>query len=273
MCSLALRKNAQLHNDKSKMGSKTATPATSDELPKPKDMWHHLSKGTQARAMSNIKQFYKYFAIPGIGQLAGGLPNDHYFPFDTLEARVAQPDRWEPTPNKPVEPPPELSNLSITRESDHSHLYIPKDSKAVDRVRKIDLASALQYGQAQGYPPLYNFLLEFTKTNSMTQVPYAGGPDIALTVGSTDGFSKCLQALNNEWIEGRDDVKDKEGLLCEEFAYMSAIGTARPRGMNIAPVAIDDQGMLAYGKGALEDVLENWDTSKGKRPHLMYTVT
>jgi DNA-binding transcriptional MocR family regulator len=247
--------------------------ATSEELPKPKDLWHHLSKGTQNRATSNIKAFYKYFAIPGIGQLAGGLPNDHYFPFDTLEARVAHPDRWTPTPNNPVEPPPELSNLSIQSESESSHLFIPKDSKAVDRLRKIDLASALQYGQAQGYPPLYKFLLDFTNMNSMTRVPYAGGPDIALTVGSTDGFSKCMQAFVNDWLEGRDKPEDKEGLLVEQFAYMSAVSTARPHGMNIAPVAIDDQGMLAYGKGALEDVLENWDFSKGKRPHLMYTVT
>lgn len=257
------------------------SPATSSELPQPKNLWHHLSRSTQARAQSNIKSFYKYFAIPGIGQLAGGLPNDHYFPFDTLEAKVARPDRWQPTPNKPVEPSPptsELANLSLAGQPGAlnpgaSHLLVPKDSKAVDRLRKIDLASALQYGTAQGYPPLYNFLLDFTRKNSMTKVPYAGGPDIALTVGSTDGFSKCIQAFNNEWVEGRDDVREKEGLLCEEFAYMNAVQTGRPRGMNIVPVKIDDQGMLAYGKGALEDVLANWDESKGKRPHLMYTVT
>jgi len=254
-------------------------PATSEGLPKPKDLWYHLSRSTQGRAQSNIKAFYKYFAIPGIGQLAGGLPNDHYFPFDTLEAKVARPDRWadRKTPNIPVDPPEDLSlnklKIASGGEAESAHIFVPKDSQVVDRTRKIDLASALQYGQAQGYPPLYNFLLNFVRKNPMTMTPYEGGPDIALTCGSTDGFSKCLQALNNEWVEGRDDVKDKEGLLCEEFAYMNAIGAARPRGMNIAPVAIDDQGMLAYGKGALEEVLENWDTSKGKRPHLMYTVT
>jgi DNA-binding transcriptional MocR family regulator len=31
--------------------------------------------------------------------------------------------------------------------------------------------------------------------------------------------------------------------------------------------------MMAKGKGGLEDVLENWDFTKGRRPHLMYTVT
>ena len=41
-------------------------------LPKPRDLSHHLSRATVNRQQSNIKAFYKYFAIPGIGQLAGG---------------------------------------------------------------------------------------------------------------------------------------------------------------------------------------------------------
>jgi DNA-binding transcriptional MocR family regulator len=54
---------------------------------------------------------------------------------------------------------------------------------------------------------------------------------------------------------------------------MNAIQAARPRGLNIVPVAVDDEGMTASGKGGLAEVLENWDMNKGKRPHLMYTVT
>ena len=42
------------------------------DLPEPKDLSHHLSKATKSRQASSIKQFYKYFQIPGIGQLAGG---------------------------------------------------------------------------------------------------------------------------------------------------------------------------------------------------------
>lgn len=41
-------------------------------LPLPKDMSHHFSDVTKARVPSQMKQFYKYFQIPGIGQLAGG---------------------------------------------------------------------------------------------------------------------------------------------------------------------------------------------------------
>lgn len=40
--------------------------------PLPKDMSHHYSDVTKARAPSRMKEFYKYFLIPNIGQLAGG---------------------------------------------------------------------------------------------------------------------------------------------------------------------------------------------------------
>ena len=104
-------------------------------------------------------------------------------------------------------------------------------------------------------------------------IPYAGGANIVLTCGSTDGFSKCMQLVNNTWVEGRDLPTAKEGLLCEEYAYMGAIQTARPRGVNIVPVAIDEEGMLADGPSGLRDVLEKWDLRRGKRPHMLYTVT
>lgn len=38
----------------------------------PLDLSHHFSRVTVARQESKLKQFYKYFAIPGIGNLAGG---------------------------------------------------------------------------------------------------------------------------------------------------------------------------------------------------------
>lgn len=255
-------------------------------FPDPIDLSHHVSRSTKARDASQIKKFYKYFQIPGIAQLAGGLPNDHYFPFDTLEARVAHPNRWQPTPSRPIDPPAEdppsaqVAALSISsqKKKDHgqppsSRLVVPKDSNVPDPLRMVDLKSALQYGQAQGYPALYWFIRQFTRNNLHPIVPYKEGPDVILTCGSTDGFSKTLQALSNEWSAEHDPVEERPGMLCETYCYMNAIQTATPRGFNVAPVAIDDQGMLASGPGGLEDVLKNWDTSRGRRPHIMYTVT
>jgi hypothetical protein len=36
------------------------------------DMSRHFSRVTKKRNESNVKRFYKYFQIPGIGNLAGG---------------------------------------------------------------------------------------------------------------------------------------------------------------------------------------------------------
>nr|POE72778.1 aromatic amino acid aminotransferase c56e4.03 [Quercus suber] len=252
-----------------------------DMRPLPKDLSHHLSRSAKSREASSIKSFYKYFAIPGIGQLAGGLPNNYYFPFDTLEAKVARPDRWTPTPNKPVDPPSTgttLAKLDLNARSSplnqpQDAITVPHSSQQTNPVKKIDLSTALQYGTAQGYPPLYYFIRQFAQQNLHPNCPYQGGPEVLLTCGNTDGFSKVLQAFTNEWSEEKDWTRDREGLLVESFCYMNAVQTAKPRGLNIAPVAIDDEGMLAEGKGGLRDVLENWDYRKGKRPHLMYTVT
>lgn len=150
---------------------------------------------------------------------------------------------------------------------------VPKESSALNILRKIDVTSALQYGTAQGYPPLYTFLRQFSREHLHPNIPYKDGAEIILTCGSTDGFSKSLEAFSNPWDADRDWVREREGLLCEEFAYMNAIQAARPRGLNIVPVAVDNEGMMANGKGGLADVLGNWDKNRGKRPHLMYTVT
>lgn len=248
----------------------------SDSRPLPKDLAHLLSRNAKNRQASSIKQFYKYFAIPGIGQLAGGLPNQYYFPFDTLEAKTALPNRWKPTPNNPVDPPPKDDKAKSTKSHaspPESNVIVPHNSDVVNPLKKIDLASALQYGTAQGYPPLYYFIRQITRDNLHPNVPYRDGAEVILTCGSTDGFSKILQLTTNEWSEERDWIREREGLLVESFCYMNAVGAARPRGLNIVPVAIDDEGMIANGKGGLKEVLENWDYKKGKRPHLMYTVT
>ncbi|KAF7716409.1 Uncharacterized protein PECH_005300 [Penicillium ucsense] len=226
--------------------------------PQPLDLSHHFSYAARNRAPSSIKEFYKYFAIPGIANFAGGLPHPSYFPYDTLEATVARPQRLD---------------RSSKDDSKADRLVIPKEVPTTDPSQKIDLSTALQYGTAQGYPPLFSFLRKFTREHLHPNVPYADGPDIVLSCGNTDGFSKAVELFTNIWNPDRDWIQQREGVLCEEFTYMNAIQTIRPRGLNIVTVAVDAQGMVAHGKGGLEDVLSNWDFRRGRRPHLMYTVT
>lgn len=47
-----------------------------EEGPKPPlDFSYHFSRVTAARKESTVKKFYKYFQIPGLGNLAGGESN------------------------------------------------------------------------------------------------------------------------------------------------------------------------------------------------------
>lgn len=118
---------------------------------------------------------------------------------------------------------------------------------------------------------------QFTLENLHPNIPYKDelgiGGEIILTDGATDGLAKVVDTLSNPWHAERDCVREREGMLVEQFAYMNAVQTAKPRGLNIVPVKMDGEGMMPFGKGGLEDVLENWDEERGKRPHLMYTVT
>ncbi|KAI5924290.1 pyridoxal phosphate-dependent transferase [Camillea tinctor] len=243
---------------------------TETEKPLPKDLSHLYSDVTNARVPSSMKQYYKYFQIPGISNLAGGLPNAQFFPFDTLEAQTAKPNRWTPTPNHPGSP----SSSPPTNPRAASHVVVPHDDAgSSDPTRKIDLATALQYGQANGYPPLLSFVRQFARECLHPNVPYRGGPEVILTVGATDGMSKALELFTNIWVPGKNDVRERPGMLTEVFMYSNAANQAAPRGVQVVPVEMDAEGMLPFGPGGLEDVLANWDDSKGKRPHIMYTVT
>lgn len=248
------------------------------ELSPPLDLSYHFSDVTRNREASKIKQFYKYFQIPGIGNLAGGLPHPSYFPFDTLESKSALPNRWKPTPNNPVHSPPSSSKpRDQLNDPSSTRVIVPHESREPNPLQRIDLNTALQYGTAQGYPPLYAFVREFALTKLHPNIPYKNGAEVILTCGSTDGFAKTIECFTNPWTpnSGRP-LSDRQSMLCEEFAYMNAIQTARPRGLNIVPVAIDSEGMLAYGHPkSLYNVLSNWEPERdgGRRPHIMYTVT
>ncbi|KAK3906431.1 pyridoxal phosphate-dependent transferase [Staphylotrichum tortipilum] len=243
-----------------------------DDKPEPLDLSHHFSVVTQRRVPSELKRAYKFFQIPGILNIAGGLPHVDFFPFDTLEAQAAKPDRYVPSPNYPGEQSPAPPSSSPDPAA-ATHIAVPKTLEETDPLKKIDLATALQYGLAQGYPPLLSWVRQFTRENLHPDAPYRGGPEVVLTCGSTDGFAKTLNLFVDQWTEGINDISERPGLLCEPYVYSNILSQAEPYGVQVVPVATDPFGMAVKGPGGLEDVLANWDTSKGKRPNLMYTVT
>lgn len=193
-----------------------------------------------------------------------------FFPFDTLEAQTAKPERWTPSSNHAGESGVTCASSDPTAAT---HIAVPKTLDESDPLKKIDLATALQYGLAQGYPPLLSWVRQFTREHLHPDAPYRDGPEVILTCGATDGFSKALNLFVDQWTEGVNDIRERPGLLCETFAYNNALNQATPLGMQVVTVKSDASGMAVEGPGGLEDVLTNWDPSKGKRPHLMYTVT
>ncbi|CAK7235339.1 hypothetical protein SBRCBS47491_009259 [Sporothrix bragantina] len=276
--------------------------AAAGKKPPPANLQHLYAETTNQRLPSKMKEYYKFFQIPGVGNLAGGLPHVQFFPYDTLEAKIAKPERWTPSPNKQdiVESDSEddddeeglvhvvdrVSAVSITSDESSSSPSSPSDRTAPERIvvpksapdgfrpdQKIDLATALQYGSAEGYPPLLAWIRNFTREYLHPNVPYDGGPEVLLTVGSTDGLSKTLELFVDDWNPVRDDIETRPGLLCEGFIYGNVLSQIAPKGMQVVTVEADADGMVPYGPGSLEDVLANWDPSQGRRPHVMYTVT
>lgn len=197
------------------------------------------------------------------------MPNDRLFPFDTLEAQTANPDRFEPTSNKSRD---EIARKASPTPS-ASHITVPKTEQEADPARRIDVSTALQYGTAGGYPALLSTVRQFTQENLHPNVPYHGGPEVILTCGSTDGFSKTVELLVDTWDESRDHLSERPGMLCEEYVYNNVLAQAGPKGVQAIPVKVDGQGMVPFGPGGLEDVLNSWDSNKGKLPSFIYTVT
>lgn len=208
--------------------------------PQPVSLEHYLSGPARRRKANVYKLFYKYQELPGISDLSGGLPHPSLFPIDWVQAETADPERLE-NPSAP------------------EHIV-----SASHR----DLENGLQYGKASGLQELAEWIRKFTYDYIATPL-YEPGFETLITSGTTDGWSKVLQVLSNEW-DDEGDVNKRQGILVEEFTYSCAAEAARVRGLNVVSVAMDQYGMLP---DALYETLANWDSTKGKRPHLLYTVS
>lgn len=153
-----------------------------------------------------------------------------------------------------------------------ARLHIPRTAQGSNSVRRVDLDSSLQYGSAQGYPPLYAWLRKLVNTVYHPNIPYEGQADVMINGGAADGLSKIFELLFNNWDEDLKNVHDREGLLVEEFVYGPPIAQIKPKGINVVPVKMDAEGMLAHGDGSLSYVLQTWNSALGKRPHVVYII-
>ncbi|CAN6618014.1 aromatic amino acid aminotransferase 2 [Trichomonascus vanleenenianus] len=217
----------------------------------PMDLSHHLGDVAKQRKPSYIKEYYQYLSIPGAVNFVSGLPYSGYFPYRELTARVSE----EPGDDGKEE------SVVVPRRSEESMEY------------RVDIDSALQYGLGEGYPALRQWVKTLVDTVILPEKPYRDGPDSIMTCGNTDGLTKVVETFSNQWIAGKSLIVQRESIIVEEHTYPAALQTFVPRGLRIVPVKSDKYGMVVNGTNGLRQVLEGWNSFKGRRPHLMYTVT
>ncbi|EDK43020.1 aromatic amino acid aminotransferase I [Lodderomyces elongisporus NRRL YB-4239] len=213
---------------------------TKEQVHEAKDLRHLLSAEAKSRQNSPLKDAFKYYKLPGMTFLGGGLPLSDYFPFNKVTADI-------PTP-------------SFTR---GIGAPLTEDNKATIEVYKkadengenqVELARSLQYGYTEGMPEIVKFLKEHTEM--IHNVPYKDW-DLIVTVGNTESWDSTLRTFCS-----RGDT-----ILVEEFSFSSALETANGQGINTVPVTMDEYGIIP---SALENLMAHWI---GNKPKLLYTIS
>ncbi|CDZ98639.1 Aromatic amino acid aminotransferase and related proteins [Phaffia rhodozyma] len=216
------------------------------------DMSHHLSTLAKERRSSPLKSFAKYMFDPTVRSLAGGLPNEAYFPFETLSATTMHPDIYAPMG---IEPGKAKSWLASLLGKSLDFIEVPKYAK---KQGGLQLKNGLQYGAASGFQILSDFLTEWTK---LAVPPAYANWEVLLCDGSTDAFHKVVELL----------CEKGDGILVESSTYPSALETGWPMGVRPVTTPIDDYGLVPE---ALEALLKGWcdEERKMRRPRVLYTV-
>ncbi|KAH8094916.1 PLP-dependent transferase [Cristinia sonorae] len=229
-------------------------PAMSDKRVEAVDLSHHISNLSKARLPSPLKSLAKYMGKPGLITLAGGMPHPDYFPFADISGNALPQNSYS------VDASSRTSSLSwiwniFGSKPKTIPVTIPKYPTASDQV---NLATALQYGQATGLSQLQAFIKDFAA--QVYDPAYSNWTCLCHT-GNTDGLTRVFLTLLNPG----------EMFLTEEWTYPSALATAQPVGCKPVPIRMDGEGMRSDD---LKKVLSGWDEQArgAKRPHVMYTV-
>ncbi|RAH42911.1 aminotransferase-like domain-containing protein [Aspergillus brunneoviolaceus CBS 621.78] len=201
---------------------------------------HFLSEESASRKGSTLKVAARYLKTPGIISLGGGLPSPEYFPIEKVRVDVSQPAGHQATANG------SLATIEASKGDVRNGrgLY--------------DLEVALNYGQAVGSAQLLRFVTEHTE---IVHSPLYSDWQCCLTSGTTYAWDATLRMLCQ-----RGDY-----ILMEEYTFSSAQETALPQGLQIAPVPMDDDGLLPE---RLDEILCSWDVQArgARKPHVLYMV-
>ncbi|ODV98088.1 hypothetical protein PACTADRAFT_63813 [Pachysolen tannophilus NRRL Y-2460] len=204
-------------------------------MPQSKDFSYLLSEEAKRRNASPLKTAFKYFGLPDLVFLGGGLPLSDYFPWNEVSA------------NSPAAP----FSQGIAAKPENA------DDGTITKITKTDgtipLSKSLQYGYTEGQIPLMEFVTEHTRI--VHNVPYDDWKCIA-TIGNTQAWDGILRAFCDKG----------DSILAEEYTFPSSMEAASAQGVNIVPIDMDDFGIIPQ---ALDEKLSTWE---GKRPKLLYTI-
>lgn len=119
-----------------------------------------------------------------------------------------------------------------------------------------DLSVVMNYGYSAGSPQMVRFLTEHMEM--LHQPPYDNW-ETSLTCGTTSAIEITFRMLCNPG----------EVILAEKYTYSGTITAAQGLGFSIQGIETDDEGLLP---GHLEEVLDNWNCTRGRKPHVLYTI-
>ncbi|KAF2204481.1 aromatic amino acid aminotransferase 1 [Delitschia confertaspora ATCC 74209] len=212
-----------------------------EDKPKAKRWDHRITPEALNRKGNSLKEAAKYLGKSGLISLGGGLPSSEYFPFDSLSLKV-------PSVGHFTEPETQTSGVILTA---GKHDLV--QDKSI-----FDIATAFNYGQGTGSAQLLRWIVEHTE---MVHRPQYQDWKCTMSIGSTSALDMAFRML----------TRPGDVILSEEYTFSAAVETARPMGVRVAGVSVDEEGLLP---SSLNDILSTWDEKirGARKPFLLYTV-
>ncbi|KAJ2746479.1 hypothetical protein GGI20_001322 [Coemansia sp. BCRC 34301] len=206
--------------------------------PQSKDLSPLFTEATKRRRSSPLKPLLKYMiADPTLVSLGAGLPHPDTFPFLSVTATVAEAGE-------------SATDTSACR------LDVSIAARAPTAATE-GLERFLQYGNGRGVPSYAKFAQEHTER---VHGPLYDDWDVVVSAGNTDAFVKALMLF----------CQSGDTLIVDEWTYPAIIETVGPMGIDMAPVQMDNEGILP---AALDLLCENWSTtSTAPRPRVAYLI-
>lgn len=120
----------------------------------------------------------------------------------------------------------------------------------------IPLSIAMQYGTGLGLDTLRQ---QLSALNDIVHTPRLTTRGIVITLGNADAVTKTFRLLGSPG----------DTFLVEEYSFCGLTNAPLSQGVKWQPVKIDEFGLIPED---MENILINWDESRGPRPHVLYCI-